>query len=118
MGVVLALLASSAVAVALAQTSDGARPQVGVLVAGQAAESPAVVARAKAAAAATNADIRIAHTTADQLGVTHLLAARGYETIVTVGVDRRIAITPVAKRYPGTRFVETDSNQLDRALSR
>ena len=98
MGVVLALLASSAVAVALAQTSDGARPHVGLLVAGQAAESPEVVARAKAAAAATNADIRIAHTTADQLGVTHLFAARGYDAVITVGVASRSSWSSSTRR--------------------
>ena len=41
-----------------------------------------------------------------KLGVTHLLAASGYDQVKTVGVDRRIAIDPVAARFPETRFVE------------
>ena len=72
-----------------------------LLVAGKAAENPTVLARAKAAADRTGAQLRVAHTTADQLGVTHMFAARGYDTIVTVGVDRRIAIAPVADALPG-----------------
>ena len=116
-GVVLALFAGSAVAAAVAQT-ESAKPEVVLLVAGKAAENPQVLARAKAATDRTGAQLRVAHTTADQLGVTHLFAARGYETIVTVGVDRRIAVDPVADHYPGVRFVATDSNQLDHALSR
>jgi basic membrane lipoprotein Med (substrate-binding protein (PBP1-ABC) superfamily) len=116
-GVVLALFAGSAVAAAVAQT-ESAKPQVVLLVAGKAAENPQVLARAKAATDRTGAQLRVAHTTADQLGVTHLFAARGFEKIVTVGVDRRIAIDPVADHYPGVRFVATDSNQLDHALSR
>ena len=116
-GVVLALFAGSAVAAATAQTDRGT-PEVLLLVAGKAAENPQVLARAKAASDRTGAQLRVAHTTADELGVTHLFAARGYETIVTVGVDRRIAVDPVADHYPGVRFVATDSNQLHPALSR
>ena len=116
-GVVLALFAGSAVAAATAQTERGT-PSVVLLVAGKAAENPQVLARAKAATDRTGAQLRVAHTTADQLGVTHLFAARGYETIVTVGVDRRIAVDPVADHYPEVRFVAADSNQLDHALSR
>ena len=56
-------------------------------------------------------------TQADQLGTTHLLAARGYDTVVAVGLDRRIALDPVAARYPGTRFVEArpDARAIARA---
>ena len=99
-GVVLALFAGSAVAAAVAQT-ERVKPEIVLLVAGKAAENPTVLARAKAASDRTGAQLRVAHTTADQLGVTHLFAARGYDTIVTVGVDRRIAVDPVADRYPG-----------------
>jgi basic membrane lipoprotein Med (substrate-binding protein (PBP1-ABC) superfamily) len=116
-GVALALFAGSAVAAATAQT-ERVQPEVVLVVAGEAAENPAVLARAKAASDRSGAQLRVAHTTADQLGVTHLFAARGYDTIVTVGVDRRIAITPVADAFPQVRFVATDSNQLDQTLSR
>jgi hypothetical protein len=116
-GVALALFAGSAVAAATAQT-ERVQPEVVLVVAGEAAENPAVLARAKAATDRTGAQLRVAHTTADQLGVTHGFAVRGYDTIVTLGVDRRIAVEPVADRFPGVRFIATDSNQLDHALSR
>jgi hypothetical protein len=116
-GVVLALFAGSAVAAAVAQT-ESAKPETVILVAGTAAEDAQALARAKAAAVRTGAPLRVVRTTADQLGVTHLFAARGYDTIVTIGVDRRIAIDPVAEVYPDVRFVAKDSNQLDHGLSR
>jgi basic membrane lipoprotein Med (substrate-binding protein (PBP1-ABC) superfamily) len=112
--VVLAVFASSAVAATLATTAD--RHQTALVVGPGAA--PDVVARAQDAAARAGAQLRVVKSTADQLGVTHVLAAQGYDTVVTVGVDRRTAIAPVAKRYPETRFVEADSNQLHLALSR
>jgi hypothetical protein len=113
--VALALFAGSAAATGRAQDDH---PRVALVIAGDAAEQPRIVADAKTAAARSGADVRVAHRSADQLGITHLLAARGYDAVVTLGVDRRIAIAPVAERYPQTRFVEADSNQLDRALSR
>jgi hypothetical protein len=99
-GVLLALSAGSAAAAGLAQTAEGAKPKVAILVAGAAADDAGVIARAKA----TDADVRVAHSYADQLGVTHLLAARGYDRIITIGADKRIAIDPVAQRYPTTHF--------------
>ena len=106
-GVVLALFAGSAVAAATAQTERGT-PSVVLLVAGKAAENPQVLARAKAASDRTGAQLRVAHTTADELGVTHLLAASRYDEVLTIGVDRRIAIDPVAARYPDVRFTSLD----------
>ena len=100
-GLVLAL-----VAVGLAQPARGDQPKVAYVVAGDAAEQPATVARVRTLAARDGAQLRVPLTTADQLGVTHLLAASGYDKVITVGVDRRIAITPVAVRFPETRFVE------------
>jgi hypothetical protein len=107
----LALFAGSAAAAALAPADDR---RTALVVAGPAAEQADVVARARATAARSGAQLRVAHTTADQLGITHLLAASGYDTVTTIGVDRRIAIEPVAKHYPDTRFVES----TDPALSR
>jgi type IV secretory pathway VirJ component len=100
-GIVLAL-----VAVGLAQSAQGDQPKVAYVVAGDAAEQPATVSRVRSLAARDGAQLRVPHTTADQLGVTHLLAASGYDKVITVGVDRRIAIAPVAARFPETRFVE------------
>jgi hypothetical protein len=105
--VALALVA----AVALADTRE--RPRVAVVL-GAAAQRPALVASLERA----GVDLRVPRTVCDQLGVTHLLAAKRYGTVVTVGVDRRVAIDPVARRYPGTRFVEAqpDVRAIARAL--
>lgn len=100
-GVVLAL-----VAVNLAQPARGDQPKVAYVVAGAAAEQPAVVERVREVASREGAQLRVPLTTADQLGVTHLLAASGYDEVITIGVDRRIAIDPVAARYPATSFIE------------
>jgi basic membrane lipoprotein Med (substrate-binding protein (PBP1-ABC) superfamily) len=111
--VALALFAGSAVAAGLAQTAESdQKPLVAIVVAGQAADQPAVVERARRLAADQGAQLRVPRTTADQLGVTHLLAASGYDKVITVGVDRRVAIAPVAARYPETRFVESSVSTL------
>ena len=102
----LAGVALALVAVGLAQSAPGDRTKVAYVVAGDAAERPAVVSRVRSLAARDGAQLRLPRTTADQLGVTHLLAASGYDTVITLGVDRRIAIAPVAARFPDTRFVE------------
>ena len=47
----------------------------------------------------------------EQLSVTRYFAARGYD-IVGVGLDREIAVDPVAERYPDTRFSLVDSRDL------
>ena len=110
--VALALVAGSAVAAGLAQTAENDRPKVAIVVAGQAAEQSSVVERARRLAADEGAQLRVPRTTADQLGVTHLLAAEGYDRVITVGVDRRVAIAPVAARYPQTTFVERSAATL------
>jgi basic membrane lipoprotein Med (substrate-binding protein (PBP1-ABC) superfamily) len=106
------VVAVFAISGAAALTAEGDQPKVAVVVAGQAAEQPSVVARARDIAADRGAQLRVTHTTADELGVTHLLAASGYDQVITVGVDRRVAITPVAARYPETRFVELSASAL------
>jgi basic membrane lipoprotein Med (substrate-binding protein (PBP1-ABC) superfamily) len=111
--VALALFAGSAVAAGLAHTAESDRPKVAIVVAGQAAEQPAVVERARRLASDTGAQLRVPRTSADQLGVTHVLAASGYDEVITIGVDRRVAIDPVAARYPDTRFVESSANAID-----
>jgi basic membrane lipoprotein Med (substrate-binding protein (PBP1-ABC) superfamily) len=99
------LVAVFAISGAAALTAEGDKPKVAVVVAGQAAEQPSVVARARDIAADRGAQLRVTHTTADELGVTHLLAAQRYDEVLTIGVDRRIAIDPVAARYPDTHFI-------------
>ena len=99
------VVAGFAISGAAALTAEGDQPKVAVVVAGQAAEQPSVVARARQVAADRGAQFRVTHTTAAQLGVTHMLAASRYDEVLTIGVDRRIAIDPVAARFPDTRFV-------------
>src|SRR4051812_32534184 len=100
LGVVLALAAGSAVA-----AEHGQQPKVAYVLAGPAATQPDTIARATAEAASAHAQLRIVRTTNEELGTLHVLAARGYDTVITLGVDQRIAIDPVAARYPHTRFV-------------
>jgi hypothetical protein len=102
----VAVMAVFAISGAAALTAEGDQPKVAVVVAGQAAEQPSVVARARDIAADRGAQLRVVHTTADELGVTHLLAASRYDQVLTIGVDRRIAIDPVAARYPDVRFTD------------
>ncbi len=85
-GIVLALFAGSAIASPEDNTS-----KVAIVVAGAAATDKAALTQAHAVADATDADLKVVKTNAEQLGVIHMLAARGYDTVVTVGVDRRTA---------------------------
>jgi hypothetical protein len=105
---VLVVMAVFAISGTAALTAEGDQPKVAVVVAGQAAEQPSVVARARDIAADRGAQLRVTHTTADTLGATHLLAASRYDEVLTIGVDRRIAIDPVAARYPHVRFTALD----------
>ena len=48
---------------------------------------------------------RITNSPNQQLGVTSALAVRGYDVVVAVGLDRRVAIDPVVRHYPDVRVV-------------
>ena len=48
--------------------------------------------------------------------MTHYFAARGYRLVVGVGLDRDVAVAPVAAKYPRTRFVAVEPGQVARAL--
>jgi hypothetical protein len=102
-GVVLALFAGSAVAAAVPHHDP--MPKRALVVA---SSDAATIEHAKALAQREHAQLRVVNTYADQLGVTHMLAARGYQQVMTVGVDEQIAVKPVAERYPDTRFVALD----------
>jgi hypothetical protein len=54
---------------------------------------------------AANIAPRITNSPTQQLAVTSALAVRGYDVVVAVGVDRRVAIDPVVRRYPDLRVV-------------
>jgi len=68
-------------------------------------DQAAVDAATRAVKAARGADgeLRITRTPTEQLSVTSYFAARGYD-VIGVGLDREIAVDPVAERYPDTRF--------------
>jgi hypothetical protein len=103
---VLALTAGSAVAAGLAPKSETTNaPKTALVVAGAAANDTHDLAQARSA----HADLRVVHANAEELGVTHMLAARGYDRVVVVGVDERTAVKPVRAKYPGTRFVAAPS---------
>ena len=106
--IALAALAGSAVAATLGHSADQPGIKSAVVIAGQAANDPQLIQQARSA----GRDVKVVHTNAEELGVTLMLAARGYDEVVTVGVDRRTAIAPVERRYPNTRFVVADKGDL------
>ena len=71
--------------------------------AGRDAAAGDAATRAVETARGAHAELRITRTPTEQLSVTSYFAARGYD-IVGVGLDRAIAVDPVAARYPETRF--------------
>ena len=116
---VLAALAASGV-VREAAGEPVRAPRVVVVADVSAGPDPALVAAAARASAraereGAEAEFRVTRTPTEQLAVTHYFAARGYDAIVGVGLDRRIAVDPVAARYPATRFVTTSEAALTRA---
>ena len=81
-------------------------------------DAAAVEAATRAVRAARGADgeLRITRTPTEQLSVTSYFAARGYD-IVGVGLDREIAVDPVAAHYPDTRFSLTGAGGLPSAVA-
>jgi hypothetical protein len=109
--IAVAALAGSAVAATLGHTAEqGNDTAAAIVIAGRAADDAQLIERARA----QDPDTRVVHSYAEQLGVTVMLAARGYDEVVTVGVDRRTAIEPVERRYPDTRFVVAESGDFGR----
>ena len=84
------------------------------------ATDPAVLAEARAAveAAGPEAQLRVPRTPTEQLSVTRSVAAQGYRLVVGVGLERDIAVAPVAAKYPQTRFVAAEPGQVADALRR
>jgi basic membrane lipoprotein Med (substrate-binding protein (PBP1-ABC) superfamily) len=97
-----------------------AAPQrrVVVVVDAAAGRDPAVLAEARAAVARAGdgAQLRVPRTSTEQLSVTHYFAAQGYSLVIGVGLDRRVAVTPVAAKYPQTHFVAAQPGEVMRAL--
>ena len=93
--------------------------RVVVVVDAAAGADPAVLTEARAAVAAAghDAQLRVPRTPTEQLSVTHYFAARGYRLVVGVGLDRDIAVAPVAAAFPRTRFVTAAPGEVARALA-
>jgi hypothetical protein len=109
---VLAVFAGSAIA-----SPEPGSTKSAIVVAGSAATDKDALANAHEVAEATGSDLKVVRSSAEQLGVVHMLAARGYDSVVTVGVDRRTAIAPVAGKYPRVRFVAAEASGLSAAIS-
>jgi hypothetical protein len=116
------LLAGAVLAATVAGFAQGAergRQSTVVVLGGRAAGSPALIERATALAERAHAQLRIPRTEGEELGVTHLFAARRYATVIAVDLDARVAIAPVKARYPSTRFVPAAPTgiAIERALA-
>ena len=100
------------------QTASAA-PERRIVVVVDAAAGPAAIAEARAAvkAAGPQAQLRVPRTATEQLSVTHYFAARGYRLVVGVGLDRDVAVAPVAAKFPRTRFVAVEPGQVARELA-
>ena len=118
----IAAAVAAIAAAGCASVAEGGQEKVLVVLGGTAAQSPALIEQARqavAGAAGVEAQLRVPKTAADELGVTHMAAARHYDEIITVDLDHRVSVEPVAERYPQVRFVATpaDGDALARALA-
>ena len=98
--------------------SASAAPERRVAVVVDAAAGPAALAEAKAAvkAAGAGAQLRVPRTL-DRAALGDALPRRpGYRLVVGVGLDRDVAVAPVAAKFPRTRFVASEPGQVARAL--
>ena len=118
--IVLAVLAVAGFVIqAEGQTVRPAR--IAVVVDTSQGPNPPLVERAAQALAraeaATGAEfqLRVTRTPTEQLSVTHYLAAEGFDTIVGVGLDRSLAVDPVAAKYPETRIATVAPGGLSAA---
>jgi basic membrane lipoprotein Med (substrate-binding protein (PBP1-ABC) superfamily) len=116
----LALVAASFVFAAASETP--ASPRVLVVVDASKGPQPAAVAGATAAVrdaerAGLDAQLRVTRTPTEQLSVTHYFAAKGYDLVVGVGLDRRIAVDPVVARFPALRVALVDGSGIAAALA-
>jgi len=108
----LALLGVSQVA------SAAPERRVVVVVDTTAGQDPAVLAEAQAAVARSHGtvELRVTRDPTEQLSVTHYFAARGYDLVVGVGLDDRVAVTPVVRKFPHTQFVAARPGQIAQAI--
>jgi basic membrane lipoprotein Med (substrate-binding protein (PBP1-ABC) superfamily) len=114
----LAGLLALALAGCVQVASAAPQRRVVVVVDAAAARDPGVLAEARAAVARAGdgAQLRVPRTATEQLSVTHYFAAQRYDLVVGVGLDRRVAVAPVARKFPRTHFVAARPGQIARAL--
>jgi basic membrane lipoprotein Med (substrate-binding protein (PBP1-ABC) superfamily) len=113
------LLAIVVFAIAQAAPAAPTERRVVVVVDAAAGNDPAVLdeARAAVARAGSEAQLRVPRTSTEQLSVTHYFAAQGYDLVVGVGLDHRVAVTPVAEKYPETTFVSAEPGHVTPAVA-
>ena len=109
--------AGSGVGVAVGVTTGGSGCGVSVATGGTGEGAAIAEAAAAVKAAGAEAQLRVPRTPTEQLSVTHYFAAQGYGLVVGVGLDRDVAVAPVAAEYPRTRFVAVEPGQIARALA-
>jgi len=86
-------------------------PNVALVMDASVANDPALRAEAEtwlrgaAPPGAARIAARVPAGATQQLSVTSTLATRGYDTIVAIGLDSRVALDPVVRRYPDLRVV-------------
>jgi hypothetical protein len=119
---ILAATVLAAAAAGCAQVAEGSQQKVLVVLGGQAAQSPALIERAQQVVAASGdaeVQLRVPQTSTEELGVTHMAAARRYDTVIAVDLDRRVSVDPVAERYPDVRFIDAaaDGDAIAGALT-
>jgi hypothetical protein len=115
----LIAVALLALAISGCVQAAAAAPGREVVVVVDAAAGPAALAEARAAveAAGDGVQLRAPRTPTEQLSVTHLFAARGYD-VISVGLDRDVAVDPVADKYPGTQFTAAAPGAIAATLAR
>jgi hypothetical protein len=115
--IVAGLLALAFVGVSQVASAAPER-RVVVVVDTTAGVNPAVLAEAEEAVARSHgaAELRVTRTPTEQLSVTHYFAVRGYDLVVGVGLDDRVAVAPVARKFPHTQFLAARPGQIARAI--
>jgi hypothetical protein len=115
--IVAGLLALALVGVSTVASAAPER-RIVVVVDTTAGTDPAVLAEAQAAVDRSHgtAELRVTRTPTEQLSVTHYFAAQGYDLVVGVDLDDRVAVTPVARKYPDTQFLAARPGHVAQAI--
>jgi hypothetical protein len=121
----LALGALVAAAIVRDAASEPVNPlRVVVVVDASVSPDPALVARAGAAlrraerSGAVEGQLRVPRSPTEQLSVTHYFAVKRFDAVVGVGLDDRVAVAPVARRFPAVDFVAAAGDDVEGALRR